>query len=449
MPASGAGGAPGGHARWTRQCTGAVRCRCGSRALLSAPDRLLWAVRVRWLAIAGFLTLSMVAHAFGLFAVDRAGGTGGDRRRRPQRAERLVRAARAATCVAVTAVAIPMDHILSTYLVVNTGGVQSPFMMLYIVQVLATAMLVDTRGRGGQRRARHPAVAAPASACRRRAICTAPPLFAAGRRLPARPLYHGDLGGLPALLPGAARLSRRLHLRALARQRARPGGEEPPPGGRAGIGAGGAPGSGRGLRAAEADRGAARAVREDAQPRRAGGRDRARAEQSDQLRVGERRAPAGLHRPAAPGARRLRAARRLPPRRAGRRRRPCAASCASIRCSPICPGCWTTARRARGAPSRSSASCAPSRAATSATAGGSPTCTAASTAPCGLLAPRLKDHITVHRDFGDLPEVECLPGQLNQVFMNLLANAVDAIGRAPRQHLDHDARSRATVRSRR
>jgi two-component system NtrC family sensor kinase len=45
-----------------------------------------------------------------------------------------------------------------------------------------------------------------------------------------------------------------------------------------------------------------------------------------------------------------------------------------------------------------------------------------------LLAHRLKDHIAVRRAYGDLPEIECLPGPLNQVFMNLLANAADAIG---------------------
>jgi len=44
-----------------------------------------------------------------------------------------------------------------------------------------------------------------------------------------------------------------------------------------------------------------------------------------------------------------------------------------------------------------------------------------------LLAPRWRERITVHRDFGDLPLVECDPGALNQVFMNILANACDAI----------------------
>jgi signal transduction histidine kinase len=44
-----------------------------------------------------------------------------------------------------------------------------------------------------------------------------------------------------------------------------------------------------------------------------------------------------------------------------------------------------------------------------------------------LLEHHLKDRIGVHRDYGDLPAVECYAGQLNQVFMNLLMNAVDAI----------------------
>ncbi|MEB3178646.1 MAG: response regulator [Nostocaceae cyanobacterium] len=35
--------------------------------------------------------------------------------------------------------------------------------------------------------------------------------------------------------------------------------------------------------------------------------------------------------------------------------------------------------------------------------------------------------ICVIKEYGDLPEVECYPGQLNQVFMNLLANAIDAL----------------------
>jgi len=44
-----------------------------------------------------------------------------------------------------------------------------------------------------------------------------------------------------------------------------------------------------------------------------------------------------------------------------------------------------------------------------------------------LLAPRWRERITVHRDYGELPLVECDPGALNQVFMNILANACDAL----------------------
>ncbi len=38
--------------------------------------------------------------------------------------------------------------------------------------------------------------------------------------------------------------------------------------------------------------------------------------------------------------------------------------------------------------------------------------------------------ITITRNYGDLPKVNCYPGQLNQVFMNLLSNAIDAIDEA-------------------
>jgi len=44
-----------------------------------------------------------------------------------------------------------------------------------------------------------------------------------------------------------------------------------------------------------------------------------------------------------------------------------------------------------------------------------------------LMEPRFKNAIQVVRDYGDLPRVRCYPGQLNQVFLNLLMNACDAI----------------------
>ena len=44
-----------------------------------------------------------------------------------------------------------------------------------------------------------------------------------------------------------------------------------------------------------------------------------------------------------------------------------------------------------------------------------------------LLQGKLKDRITVIEKHGDIPEIHCFPGQLNQVFMSLLQNAADAI----------------------
>ncbi len=44
-----------------------------------------------------------------------------------------------------------------------------------------------------------------------------------------------------------------------------------------------------------------------------------------------------------------------------------------------------------------------------------------------LLQPELKDRIKVKKLFGDLPLVVCRPGQINQVFHNILVDAVEAI----------------------
>jgi two-component system NtrC family sensor kinase len=44
-----------------------------------------------------------------------------------------------------------------------------------------------------------------------------------------------------------------------------------------------------------------------------------------------------------------------------------------------------------------------------------------------LLNHLLKDRVQVHRKFGDLPDVECIRSQIDQVFLNLLANAAQAI----------------------
>lgn len=44
-----------------------------------------------------------------------------------------------------------------------------------------------------------------------------------------------------------------------------------------------------------------------------------------------------------------------------------------------------------------------------------------------LLRHELKGRVEVHCDFGDLPQIRCCPNQLNQVFLNVLNNASQAI----------------------
>ncbi|NJM97973.1 MAG: hypothetical protein HC800_13195 [Phormidesmis sp. RL_2_1] len=41
--------------------------------------------------------------------------------------------------------------------------------------------------------------------------------------------------------------------------------------------------------------------------------------------------------------------------------------------------------------------------------------------------------IEMIKHYGNLPPIECYPGQLNQVFLNILANAIDAIDEMSRQ----------------
>lgn len=112
---------------------------------ITAADRrghLRWAVRVRWLAIGGFSGLALLAWHLGVLA------TLGP-------AAAIAAAAAAANglnhwCVRrgrglrrVTGLALTADVVLITALVVESGGPRSPFVMLYVVQVVATALLVD------------------------------------------------------------------------------------------------------------------------------------------------------------------------------------------------------------------------------------------------------------------------------------------------------------------
>jgi signal transduction histidine kinase len=44
-----------------------------------------------------------------------------------------------------------------------------------------------------------------------------------------------------------------------------------------------------------------------------------------------------------------------------------------------------------------------------------------------LLEGECRGGITIIREYGELPAVDCYPGEINQVFMSLLTNAVEAI----------------------
>ncbi|TCC94740.1 sensor histidine kinase [Pedobacter hiemivivus] len=44
-----------------------------------------------------------------------------------------------------------------------------------------------------------------------------------------------------------------------------------------------------------------------------------------------------------------------------------------------------------------------------------------------LVKNTMPDNLKVYREFGNLPKIECLPGKINQVFMNLISNAIQAI----------------------
>jgi signal transduction histidine kinase len=60
-----------------------------------------------------------------------------------------------------------------------------------------------------------------------------------------------------------------------------------------------------------------------------------------------------------------------------------------------------------------------------------------------LLKHRLKNQgnrptIEVVRQYGTLPSIICYPGQMNQVFMNIIANAIDAFDDLHQNHLDQE-----------
>jgi two-component system, NtrC family, sensor kinase len=54
-----------------------------------------------------------------------------------------------------------------------------------------------------------------------------------------------------------------------------------------------------------------------------------------------------------------------------------------------------------------------------------------------LKATTGRSAILVQKEYGQLPLVECYAGQLNQVFMNLLSNAIDALDKKRQRNLDN------------
>lgn len=63
-----------------------------------------------------------------------------------------------------------------------------------------------------------------------------------------------------------------------------------------------------------------------------------------------------------------------------------------------------------------------------------------------LLEYRLGNGITVDRQFGTLPKIQCFPAQLNQVFMHLINNAIDALDDRQQQAPDLQAKITITTR---
>ncbi len=68
-----------------------------------------------------------------------------------------------------------------------------------------------------------------------------------------------------------------------------------------------------------------------------------------------------------------------------------------------------------------------------------------------LKATHQRGDIQIVKEYGELPLIECFPGQLNQVFMNILANAIDAIEEsfARNNYSNHNYRGKINIRTER
>jgi signal transduction histidine kinase len=58
-----------------------------------------------------------------------------------------------------------------------------------------------------------------------------------------------------------------------------------------------------------------------------------------------------------------------------------------------------------------------------------------------LKANEQRPEIEVITDYQEIPEIECFPGQLNQVFMNILANAIDALDESNQGRSYHEIKA--------
>lgn len=65
-----------------------------------------------------------------------------------------------------------------------------------------------------------------------------------------------------------------------------------------------------------------------------------------------------------------------------------------------------------------------------------------------ILHNQIKNAIEVIRDYEELPEIECYPGQLSQVFMNLLANAIDTLMERKEVETDRQWQPQITISTR-
>ena len=67
-----------------------------------------------------------------------------------------------------------------------------------------------------------------------------------------------------------------------------------------------------------------------------------------------------------------------------------------------------------------------------------------------ILKHRLKaddthPEIEVYKNYSDLPQIECYAGQLNQVFMNLLSNAIDAVDESNKGNTYHEIANKIMI----